>query len=186
MAKQNKELSVYMTAIERDRLLDVVGKIQPRNVLEWGSGGSTKLLLDSFPCISTFVSVEHDPKWFARVRCAIQNDRLLLYLVQPDYPKPADMSRDRWRKLAEYDESVMRSYVGQPCTTGLDFQFILIDGRARRFCLREGYRLLAEGGTMLLHDAQRHEYQDVLQSFANIVSNVTFLTDTRFALIRKY
>jgi hypothetical protein len=39
-----------------------------------------------------------------------------------------------------------------------------VDGRARRFCLKAGWDLLRPGGVLVLHDAQRTDYHDVLFS----------------------
>ena len=44
------------------------------------------------------------------------------------------------------------------------FDFVLVDGRARRFCIREGFQLLRDGGLLLLHDSQRTDYHDALEA----------------------
>lgn len=126
--------------------------------LEWGSGGSTVELLTR-PGVSEVVSVEHDQTWWESMR-EVRDPRLQLHHVPSDAPGPDESPGTPWAERAEYDPALLASYIAFP--QGM-FDFILVDGRARRFCLLRGRELLAPGGVMVLHDAQREAYRDVLQ-----------------------
>lgn len=164
-----KSLPVYMHPAEFAQVCAVFEAIEPKRVLEWGSGGSTKALLARFPFIERFVSVEHHPSWFQLVKGELHDPRLSLNHVAPDiapasYEGPAKKQMD-WIMRGERDAAVMASYVAFPATLGLTFQLVLVDGRARTFCMKAGWDLLEPGGVMLLHDAQRSEYRSTLKSF---------------------
>ena len=160
---------VWMDPVELSQVCAVFETRQPRRVLEWGAGGSTRAWLGRFPFITSLVSVEHHPRWYESVRAQITDPRLSLHHVPPDVPPfsydaPMDRIAD-WIKRAEVDPTVMASYVAFPATLGQRFDFVLVDGRARNFCLRAGWQLLSDDGVMVLHDAQRPEYRATLASF---------------------
>jgi len=164
--------SVYMHAIELSQLFAVVEAVAPRRCLEWGSGGSTRALLEACPFIERYVSVEHDPTWHAEVTASVTDPRLSYHLVPPDVPHPDRKDRRAviaWEARAEEQPEMFASYVGLPRTLGLRFDFVLVDGRARGFCLEEGWQLLDPGGVILLHDAQREQYQPTLRALGRAV-----------------
>lgn len=156
------ELPVWMDPIELSQLLAVVEAIAPRRVLEWGSGGSTRALLTRSPFIEEYVSVEHLPQWHAKVKATVIDPRLSLNLVEPDLPlgpgKHSAAEIEEWDNRAEVDRTLMASYIGFPRSLGGRFDLVLVDGRARCFCVAEGFDLLESGGVLVLHDAQREEY----------------------------
>lgn len=161
-------LPVYMDPIEFSQVLAVVESVGPRTVLEWGSGGSTRALLNECPFIERYVSIEHHKAWCEKVRSVVTDPRLELYEVEPDEGMESETpSREEeiaWAARAEHEPSMMASYVGFPRTLGITFDLILVDGRARRLCLKEGFQLLRPGGVIVLHDAQREDYHDALRS----------------------
>lgn len=171
------ELPVFMHPIEYSQLLAVVESLAPRRVLEWGSGGSTRALLERCDFIETFVSVEHNAMWHARVAEVVTDPRLKLFLHEPTVaePNPPRKDKDRsriiseWMLLCERDPSVMADYVAAPATLGMEFDFVLVDGRARTHCLIEGFRLLRPGGVILIHDAQRPEYHATVNSLGRAI-----------------
>lgn len=167
----SRRLKPHMHRSEFAQLLEAVNAARPRHFLEWGSGGSTAALLDACPFIERFVSVEHDAKWADVVTSAIDDPRLELHLREPAEPEPPAPliylqggRRDRWRKRAETDATLFADFVALPATLGIAFDFVLVDGRARNFCAEAGWGLLAPGGTLALHDAQRPEYRATLES----------------------
>lgn len=167
--KQSAEdLAVYMAPVEFGQLLGIVATLQPKRVLEWGSGGSTRALLEHFPCIETYVSIEHDALWYEKVREKVADPRLQLHLREPDQPlgkvKAAKEERVAWDLKAEVEPQIMASYVELPGTLGMEFDFVLVDGRARSFCVAAGFSLLVQGGGLVLHDAQRQEYHAALHA----------------------
>lgn len=138
---------------------ETIGNIDAPGVvdcLEWGSGGSTivfpKYIKD---CGVRFrwQSIEHDPAWRQRVAEAALSAGLLsvaVSLVRCDgdpYRQPMD------------------DYVDYPLSLGRRFHFVFIDGRKRRRCLEVAAKLLAVGGVVVLHDAERQYYHCAFNHF---------------------
>jgi len=177
-------MKVYMDDVEFSQLLAALHTLRPKRVLEWGSGGSTVALLKHCPYIETMVSVEHDKRWFEHVVSNIQDPRLTLQLVEPQkyqdiFEKSCCQKNlvtrwgvkrafERFKDLAEQDASAMADYIRKPRSLHPSYDFILVDGRARIHCLKEGYEPLKPGGVMMLHDAQRPEYLATLSSLPHI------------------
>lgn len=157
-----------MHPVELSQVTAVLETLAPRICLEWGSGGSTRELLASFPFIERYVSVEHHKEWADRVRELVTDTRLELHHVAPNRPleaaKPSRKEIIAWDARAEHEPEVLRNYVEFPASLGVQFDFVLVDGRARRFCLEAGFRLLRPGGVIVLHDAQRVEYHDAVHA----------------------
>ena len=165
-------LPVYMDPIEFSQVLAAVESVGAKTVLEWGSGGSTRALLGECPFIERYVSIEHHKIWCEKVRSIVTDPRLELYEVEPDEGMGTDTpSREEeiaWAARAERDPAMMASYIGFPRTLEITFDLILVDGRARRLCLQEGFQLLRPGGVILLHDAQREDYHDALKALGPV------------------
>lgn len=170
----NARQAVYrplMSPAEFSQLMTAIWAIRPRRVLEWGSGGSTQTILGQCPFIERYVSIEHDAGWYERVKLAVADPRLDLHLVEPTRPEPprrllnaTKPKRNRYRLESEVDQSLFADYVGLPRKLGEVYDFVLVDGRARRFCMPVGWELLAPGGIMAIHDAQREIYHPVIES----------------------
>ncbi len=166
-------LPVYMHPVEWSQLLAILETLQPARVLEWGSGGSTRAILEHCPFIERYVSVEHNPPWHARVQELVSDPRLSLNLVEgtEKEPFPAKGTKNRgtiigdWYLKCEHDPSIMADYVAFPATLGERFDLVLVDGRARTHCLKAGWELLDSPGVLLIHDAQREEYHPTIRSF---------------------
>jgi predicted O-methyltransferase YrrM len=152
-------LTPWMDPLEIEQLEWVLDAAQPKRCLEWGSGGSTALIL-KHPGVEQLVSIEHNLEWANRVLAEVNDPRLTVRYVPADVHDANEAPGSAWAARAETDLTLLRSYVA--CPTGI-FDFVLVDGRARRFCLLRGFELLRPGGYMVLHDAQREEYRDVLR-----------------------
>lgn len=167
------ELAVFMDPAEFSQVRAVLEAVAPRRCLEWGSGGSTRAILELCDFVETYVSVEHVAPWHEKVSQAVKDPRLTLHLVPPDCALPGPKAKREeilaWDRRAEDDASMMQSYVALPRTLGLEFDFVLVDGRARNFCMKEGFDLLRPGGVLVLHDAQRTEYHAVANSLGRAV-----------------
>lgn len=161
-------LPVHMGKEEVGQLLTILHDLQPRLCLEWGSGGSTRALLEVRPPIERLVSIEHNREWYDRVAAAVRDPRLELHHLPPKEPAPPRTLLNRkmqaWDARAEHEPAILADYVAFPATLGIHFDFVLVDGRARRFCLKTGWELLRPGGALVLHDAQRTDYHEVLFS----------------------
>jgi predicted O-methyltransferase YrrM len=170
---QGEPLPVYMDPVEWSQVLAILETLQPKRVLEWGSGGSTRAILAECPFIERYVSVEHNRGWHARVAELVTDPRLSLNLVEgteqePRFPKGTKGSSKiiaAWYLKCETDPSIMADYVAMPATLGEQFDLVLVDGRSRNQCLKAGWELLADGGVLLIHDAQRTEYHETIGSF---------------------
>lgn len=190
-AVRQAPLLPYMAPVEWSQLLAIVESVQPRRMLEWGSGGSTRTILASCPYLDHLVSIEHDPAWHARVLDEVRDRRLELHLVRaPVAPPPPGRSRrarealKAWNEAAEHDTAAWRKYAELPLCLGVRFDLVLVDGRARRACLEVGWEVLAHGGVLVLHDAQRVLYHDALRRLGRVVFLEPW-AQGQIALVRK-
>jgi len=175
VAAQHPEMKVFMHPIEFSQLVALLHAVGPKSVLEWGSGGSTFAVLRLLQCVETYVSIEHNEPWFERVRSMVQDPRLNLQLAlpaeqEPDIPESLPRKKrtpllKAWFDRCENEPHLMADYVSRPRTIRTSYDFILVDGRARNACVREGWELLEPGGVLVVHDAQRAEYRETLESF---------------------
>jgi hypothetical protein len=127
-------------------------------MLEWGAGGSTVWFANHLPAGATLTSVEHDPKWFQAVQerlGSVPNVRLLLREATGRLGANATIEEEDPRHLQSFIHAV----------DGEEFDVIVVDGNARGDCLRQAQSLLAPGGVVLLHDAQRAWYDDAKKIF---------------------
>jgi len=181
-------LPVYMDPIEFSQLLAIVESVGPGVIVEWGSGGSTRALLERVPSIERYVSIEHHAGWVDNVAQHVQDPRLELHHVAPDIEMPADgASRETiiaWDKRCEDEADAMATYVGFPRAQGVTPDLALVDGRARVHCIREGFELLRPGGVLVLHDAQREAYHGALHACGRPVFLEPFVGG-QVALVRK-
>ncbi|MEX2174457.1 MAG: class I SAM-dependent methyltransferase [Pirellulaceae bacterium] len=149
-------MRIIMGKQHRDRILSF---LRPgTRMLEWGAGGSTAWLAENLPPGATLTSVEHDPKWYQSVRDHIgdvPNVRLLL--------REASGRLGANATIEEEDSKPLRSFVH--AVDGEQFDLIMVDGNARGACLRQAQSLLAPGGIVMLHDAQRAWYDDAKKIF---------------------
>ena len=171
--KTPQGLPVYMDEVEFSQLLAIVESVGPRVLVEWGSGGSTRALLEVVPSIERYISIEHHGGWVENVAKHVDDPRLELHHVAPDIDMPADdAARDviiAWDKRCEDDAAAMATYVGFPRTQEVTPDLVLVDGRARVHCIREGFELLRPGGVLVLHDAQREAYHEALNGCGHAV-----------------
>jgi predicted O-methyltransferase YrrM len=126
---------------------DLLTALKPRRALEWGAGYGTSHFSRLLPPGGEWIAVEHDAQWAARIRKEVPPN-VRVYAVPPE-------ERETWLPT-EGDGTYgdFRNYVEFPAGFG-EFDFILVDGRAREACLRQARYLLAPGGVVVLHDANR-------------------------------
>ena len=131
-------------------------KLYPNSItaLEWGSGNSTLYFSSFLQAGSHWHALEHNQEWSGIVQRRIhesQRQDVSLHTV-PNNTAFNDGVDDG-------DFSSFYDYVLHPLDLNCFFDFILVDGRARVDCMRLGWKLLKDDGIMVLHDAQRQEYQ---------------------------
>ncbi len=168
-------LEPAMSAEEQSQLCAILATRRPRTVIEWGSGGSTLLLPATFDFIETYVSVEHNAAWHERVVQHSSDDRVTHLLVPPvgSAPEPEMFEGGKgktspayvaWSDRGEREPEIMADYVAAPFEHVPHPDLVLIDGRARRFCIERAWAALRSGGVMVVHDAQREQYIEVIDA----------------------
>lgn len=139
-------------------------------VFEYGAGYSTLW----WQRAAEVHSVDHDPEWVAELKDQLQGN-VTLNLVEQDAPPP-DGSRQvfeqfltRNRRVTwDYDAAkVVRrgldddrflAYAAHIQKSGKKFDFIVIDGMARRLCTAFAIRCLADKGMIILDNSNRSDY----------------------------
>lgn len=146
---------------------EILDNLKPQKCLEWGAGYSTLYFPKLLDNNAKWVSIEHEKEWFERIKNLNKNDNVELYLVEPNrYP---------WSDIyGDGDYLDLKNYVEFPSRFG-KFDFILIDGRARKYCLEKAYELLKNSGVVVLHDANRVYYHEPFRLFKHSL----LLTDYR-------
>jgi predicted O-methyltransferase YrrM len=125
---------------------DLLSGLRPARALEWGAGYGTAHFSRLMAPAGRWIAVEHDSAWAARVRASAPRG-VEVHTVPPE--------SEPWR-AGGGDGTYLdfRAYVDFPSRFA-PFDFILVDGRAREACLRRARDLLAPGGMVVLHDANR-------------------------------
>jgi predicted O-methyltransferase YrrM len=109
---------------------------QPENVLEYGTGGSTRVFHEYSEAI--IHSVEHSPRWFKEYRDEFKG-------------KP----RIHCHYVPEFDEYTTVDF-------GLKYDMIFVDGLCawRTECMKTAISKLTPEGMVVLHDSERHDYNE--------------------------
>ena len=131
-------LTPYMPQAEIAIMDMVLALKRPVRVLEFGAGGST-VRWSGLPFIERWVTVEHDPEWYDKVRadCKENGAKAEVYLV-PLEP------------TSYYIGDVQEHF----------YDLIFVDGEHRVECIKASPQWLAPDGVVVLHDAIRLEYAE--------------------------
>jgi predicted O-methyltransferase YrrM len=135
---------------------DLLTGLRPARALEWGAGYGTFHFSRLLQHGGEWIAIEHDPAWAARIRTGAPHN-VQVHAVPPE--------KEPWswdRGDGTYGD--FREYVEFPARFG-EFDFILVDGRAREACLRKARELLAPGGVVVLHDANRDNLRSAWDLF---------------------
>jgi predicted O-methyltransferase YrrM len=132
---------------------ELLASLRPFRALEWGVGYGTLHFPRLLPPGSEWIAIEHDAAWAERIRSLEPPSRVRIHSVPPEREHWKDPNQDG--SYADFE-----SYVEFPARLGGEFDFILIDGRARLSCLRRAHSLLAPDGVVVLHDANREFLRD--------------------------
>lgn len=135
-------------------LTKVLEAFNPERCFEWGIGKSTKVI-GGFPSVKVLDSVEHSPDWVDRVR-PLPTSALVIFEDDKDlYPFVSG-------RIDGYD-------------------LIFVDGLIRYRCLEEARNKLVSGGIVVLHDAEREEYQSSIKLYKHNIfvddGHTAYLTD---------
>lgn len=142
---------------EQEILEEIFASLQPQNCLEWGSGHSTLYFPKLLPPQAKWSAIETDEVWRKRIVDLNQSDRVSIYHVPWNNYPFSDAEKD-----GSYED--LKDYIDYPIKFA-PFDFILIDGRARRACLKKAMDIVTEEGVIILHDANRKYYQAELPAW---------------------
>lgn len=152
----------YEIRILEKELKNLSGNKKKLQILEWGSGGSTThftRFLDQIGVDYEWMSLEYNKGWYERMLKDVQsNPKINLNLF--------DVGNNSLRQR----NTDMEEYINFPRSLNKKFDFILVDGRKRRRCVLEAKDLLADRGSVFLHDSERSYYRCVFKEFPNSVS----------------
>lgn len=154
----------WMKTKEFDIITEVIKNINPKNCFEWGSGFSTLLLPPTLPDLVSWHSLEHHKEWHQFISEKNDDPRVSVTLIEPDDKEYMNrVSKYDAKKEGLYDD--FKAYIEYPVTLQLKFDFIFIDGRARKECLKKAYDLVTDQGVVIVHDANRDSYFEDLPPF---------------------
>lgn len=150
----------WMKVKELDLITEVLIALQPRRCLEWGAGSSTLWFPPRLPGLERWTTIEHNRAWFEVIERQNRDRRVEVVHVAPDHGVYHDTRR-------EGTAQDFATYIAWPRGLGQRFDFIFIDGRARKECLREAFDLVEDRGVVVLHDANRDRYVEQFPPFAH-------------------
>lgn len=107
------------------------------NLFEYGSGYSTRFYAER---VRSVISLEYDKSWFD--------------IIQSQVPSNA--------KILFQEKDVDGAYCRAIGTTGERFDVVIVDGRDRVNCVKQGIEHLTPKGVVLLDDSQRERYQEAI------------------------
>ena len=136
---------------------EILRNLEPTRCLEWGTGYSTTYLARLLRADAHWISVEHDEEWASRIRSLCTLPNVQVCHVASALERMDDLGGDS-------DPPDFSAYVDFPARFAA-FDFILIDGRARRSCALKALDLVNPEGVVVLHDANRAYYQEPLQLY---------------------
>jgi hypothetical protein len=151
-------------------MTDYIKQLKPQRVFEWGSGESTLFFIElDTKCLA---SIEHNKEWFDKINQGLIDKNVLHagynYVPYEDSTIGSNPANPVHYKSAstELGEVNFKQYASIIDRYGdRKFDLILIDGMARASCLYHAASHVAEGGCIVLDNAERDYY----------MQNVSFL-----------
>lgn len=149
---------IWMSPMEVNLVLRYLRGV--RTYLEWGSGGSTH----NFPQFASevAVSIEHNQAWCNQVRARVAQNPRLAHLEY--HCVPVARGHKGWGITGEFEEGsyvAFREYIDKIDTAGHEtYDFVLIDGRARRDAGVKALSYIKPTSVVALHDSSRFLYRN--------------------------
>jgi predicted O-methyltransferase YrrM len=147
----------WMEYKEIEIVEEILCNLQPERSLEWGAGYSTLYFPKCLKRNARWISVEHYRDWATKIEHMNQNPDVKIILVEPNHFPWTDPDKDG-------ASSDLEDYLEFPTQFG-NFDFILIDGRARNAALIKAYELIKNDGVVVLHDANRRRYHTAFEKY---------------------
>lgn len=151
----------WMKSMEIEIAEELLARLRPRKCLEWGAGYSTLRFPELLAREATWLAVEHDREWAAKIDAMNERPNVRIRHVEANRCPWSDPDGD-----GAYSD--LADYVDHP-TASAPFDFVLVDGRARASCLQRATVLATATGVVLLHDAQRPYYHSALTNYEHQV-----------------
>ena len=158
----------FMKAKELDMITEIISRLKPETCLEWGSGFSTLMIPGLIPNLKQWQSLEHNKAWHEFVAKENKDPHVTVTLVEPDDPD-YDLRGGGYDEKKEGVFEDFRTYITYPSKLNTKFDFIFIDGRARKECLKQAFDLVSEGGVVIVHDANRDSYFTDIPAFSSVL-----------------
>jgi predicted O-methyltransferase YrrM len=121
------------------------------SMLEWGCGGST-VLFSKY--VKEYYSIEHNKEWHSQVTQKISDSKLdnikFIHVPTDDGIEKDFLPETEGQNLTHKER--YNTYIKYPHKFNVKFDRILIDGRARQFCIDECLSLLKDDGLVFFHD----------------------------------
>ncbi len=154
----------WMKSKEFDIVREALEQLNPKTCLEWGSGFSTLYCPTLINGLESWHSIEHHVAWHQFISGKITDSRVSVTCIEPQ-DKFYDFETEKDPVIKEGTYENFQKYVHYPLELNMSFDFIFIDGRARKYCLKEAYNLLNDHGVVIVHDANRLTYFEDLPPF---------------------
>lgn len=142
---------------EIEIIIEVLRRLKPERVLEWGAGYSTFYFSQFAGKDVKWFSIEHQGNWAQRVKAMNTNQNVEIFHVEPDhFPWTDEFNDGSYSDLKQYIDFADRfKYL----------DLIFIDGRARKDAVIKAFELVKDDGIVILHDANRTCYHEPLKLF---------------------
>ena len=150
---------------------------QTVRVFEWGSGSSSIFypqFLNSTGRQFEWHAMENSAAWFDKTQERIIRRHLAdqVHLHLSEFPAfwqlPGYSTNDPVPPESNIQNANVVDYINRPKELGELLDVLIIDGRFRRRCLAVAREVLAPGGVVILHDAQKVHYHSSLSTFPNV------------------
>jgi predicted O-methyltransferase YrrM len=127
---------------------------KPKEVLEWGPGRSTRVVLENAD--AKILTIEHQQDYYEKAKAEFGDCLNVEVVHRPLGIKPMQslgyVNYPIYRILK--DGAELKRY-----------DLVFVDGRSRFDCIIASRLMLREGGVTLLHDAHREIYLPAVESF---------------------
>lgn len=146
-------------------------------VFEWGSGRSTlyySKYLASLGRSFTWTAMDNSRLWHEKTQKKIEQVGLRdsVQVFCSEFPAfwevPGYSYKNQIPPQPLLDDPNVAEYVDAPRSAPQRFDLIFVDGRFRRRCLITASEVLAPGGIVILHDAQRSHYHSSLSAYPQV------------------
>lgn len=132
---------------------EILRRKKPSKCLEWGSGNSTGYFPKYLGKNASWIAVEHNKEWYDKNKNKMIRPGTIINYVPPNNFPWTDTYQD-----GAYSD--LKDYIEFPKHLNTKFDFVLIDGQARKDCLLCALDILDEDGIVVLHNANREYYHE--------------------------